>query len=196
MFTSVISDILKAFYQPFWFSLLLSVMFMFAYKQNKGLKQAVKRWLTWFKQEKQFRRIFFLAFYTVTVLFRTLFDRFLFENPLLNVFGEWSLYEKINNDIIINNNAVENIIMLMPFIFLLLLSFPQKFFKNKVTLLKVLRYSLTVSFLFSFTIESLQLLLHLGTFQLSDLFYNTLGGTVGGIIYYICRIIKRKCLKK
>lgn len=38
---------------------------------------------------------------------------------------------------------------------------------------------------FSFLIEFAQLLFHLGTFQISDLTYNTLGGAVGGVIYYI-----------
>ena len=35
---------------------------------------------------------------------------------------------------------------------------------------------------------------HLGTFQISDLTYNTLGGEVGGVIYYLgyCRKGKRK----
>ena len=43
---------------------------------------------------------------------------------------------------------------------------------------------------FSFLIEFTQLLFHLGTFQISDLTYNTLGGAVGGIIY--CFIWKFK----
>ena len=30
----------------------------------------------------------------------------------------------------------------------------------------------------------LQLLLRLGTFQLSDIFYNTVGGVVGGLVFY------------
>ena len=33
-------------------------------------------------------------------------------------------------------------------------------------------------------IEMLQLFLRLGTFQLSDLFYNTVGGMIGGLMYY------------
>ena len=41
------------------------------------------------------------------------------------------------------------------------------------------------AFLFSLAIEFLQLFLRLGTFQLSDLFYNTLGGALGGMIYWI-----------
>lgn len=35
-----------------------------------------------------------------------------------------------------------------------------------------------------FDIEMLQLFLRLGTFQLSDLFYNTVGGALGGLMYY------------
>ena len=47
---------------------------------------------------------------------------------------------------------------------------------------------------FSFMIEFTQLLFHLGTFQISDLSYNTLGGVAGGIIYYLghCRKGKGK----
>lgn len=45
--------------------------------------------------------------------------------------------------------------------------------------------SAEISFLFSLSIELLQLFLRLGTFQLSDLFYNTAGGVAGGIIYWI-----------
>lgn len=33
-------------------------------------------------------------------------------------------------------------------------------------------------------IEMLQLLLRLGTFQLSDIFYNTVGGLIGGVCYF------------
>ena len=45
---------------------------------------------------------------------------------------------------------------------------------------------------FSFMIECTQLLFHLGTFQISDLTYNTLGGAVGGVIYYLGYSRKRK----
>ena len=41
-----------------------------------------------------------------------------------------------------------------------------------------------IAFIFSISIEMLQLLLRLGTFQLSDIFYNTVGGVVGGLVYY------------
>ena len=191
-FGKVISDILTAFYQPFWFALLLTVVFMFAYKYNSNLKEALKKWITWFKNEKQFRRVFYLAFYTVMVLFRTLFDRTLFENPLSNVLGEWSFYEEVNGQLVFNANVPENILLLLPFIVLLFVSFKEKLFKDKVTSLKVLGHSFVISFLSSLTIETLQLLLHLGTWQLSDLCYNTVGGVAGGIIYFICYKTKHR----
>ena len=49
---------------------------------------------------------------------------------------------------------------------------------------KILWYSGKIAFIFSISIEMLQLFLRLGTFQLSDLFYNTVGGTLGGLMYY------------
>lgn len=38
---------------------------------------------------------------------------------------------------------------------------------------------------FSLLIEFFQLLFHLGTFQFSNLTYNTFGGAAGGVIYYM-----------
>ena len=40
----------------------------------------------------------------------------------------------------------------------------------------------------SISIEMLQLLMRLGTFQLSDIFYNTVGGVLGGLMY--CAVMK------
>lgn len=50
---------------------------------------------------------------------------------------------------------------------------------------KILWYSGKIAFIFSVSIEMLQLLLRLGTFQLSDIFYNTVGGVLGGLVYYV-----------
>lgn len=46
-----------------------------------------------------------------------------------------------------------------------------------------MRQSGKIAFIFSVSIEMLQLLLRLGTFQLSDIFYNTVGGVLGGVCY-------------
>ena len=53
---------------------------------------------------------------------------------------------------------------------------------------KILWYSGKISFIFSINIEMLQLLMGLGTFQLSDIFYNTVGGVLGGLMY--CAVMK------
>ena len=50
---------------------------------------------------------------------------------------------------------------------------------------------LEIAFIFSFTIEMLQLFLRLGTWQLSDLFYNTVGGGIGGLLYYVVYQVKK-----
>ena len=46
--------------------------------------------------------------------------------------------------------------------------------------------------IFSVGIETLQLLLRLGTFQLSDIFYNTVGGVFGGLMYYGIRKARKR----
>ena len=49
-----------------------------------------------------------------------------------------------------------------------------------------------IAFIFSLNIEMLQLLLRLGTFQLSDIFYNTVGGVLGGLMYYVVMKIRKR----
>ena len=61
-----------------------------------------------------------------------------------------------------------------------------------ITIGSVLWNSAKITFLFSFAIEMLQLFLRLGTWQLSDLFYNTLGGAIGGLIYCGGYRVKRR----
>ncbi|HCK2437593.1 TPA: VanZ family protein, partial [Enterococcus faecium] len=56
--------------------------------------------------------------------------------------------------------------------------FRKRFWKNLSEIIKFV-------FLCSCLIEFLQLFLHIETFQLSDLFYNTLGGGISGVIYYL-----------
>ena len=44
--------------------------------------------------------------------------------------------------------------------------------------------TIKISFLFSLSIEVCQIILRVGTFQISDLVTNTAGGLIGGIIYW------------
>jgi len=49
---------------------------------------------------------------------------------------------------------------------------------------------------FSLGIELCQSVFWLGTFQLADIFYNAIGGLMGGVLYYIGRQLRNKGLKR
>lgn len=49
-----------------------------------------------------------------------------------------------------------------------------------------------MAFIFSVSIEILQLFLRLGMFQLSEIFYNTVGGVLGGLMYYAAMKTKKR----
>lgn len=185
---AIITNVLTALYQPFWFAVILSVLFMFVYKAYPSIKQAAKDWFSWFKSDPTFRRTFLLVFYTVMILFRTLLNRSMWANPVSNVIGVWGLYNAKGE---LTTECIENLSLFIPFTVLLLWGAKDRIL-TKMTIGSVLWNSTKITFLFSFTIEMLQLFLRLGTWQLSDLFYNTLGGVIGGLIYYISYKIKHR----
>lgn len=71
--------------------------------------------------------------------------------------------------------AIENIIFFIPFSCFLLLGF----YNLQEKKLEIFKDIILISFRFSLFIELLQLIFTLGTFQLSDIVYNTLGGVIG-----------------
>ena len=76
-------------------------------------------------------------------------------------------------------------VMILSRTVLLLWAFRKELLGDKPGLKKTMWVATKTVGIFSFVIEFSQLLFHLGTFQISDLVYNTLGGTVGGLAYYI-----------
>ena len=179
----IITNVLTALYQPFGFSIILAVLFMFFYLfvVEHGWKSACRKWVKMFKSKSEFRRVFLLAFYTALILFRTLLNRNLWMNPLVNVMGGWSLYNENGQ---LTTESIENVILFVPFSLFLFWTFGHKLCGNKICFRKVIWKSCKVVFLSSFGIEISQVIFRLGTFQLADLFYNTLGGIIGGILYY------------
>ena len=169
--STIITNVLTALYQPFWFAVILSVLFMFVYKAYPSIKQAAKDWISWFKSDPTFRRTFLLVFYSVMILFRTLLNRSMWANPVSNVIGVWGLYNAKGE---LTTECIENLALFIPFTVRLLYAARERVFQ-KMTIGSVLWNSTKIIFLFSFTIEMLQLFLRLVTWQLSDLFYNTLG---------------------
>ena len=180
----IVTNVLTALYQPFGFSIILAILFMFFYlfTTEHGWKAAWRKWIDAFKSKSEFRRVFLLAFYTALILFRTLLNRNLWLNPLVNVMGGWSLYDANGQ---LTTESIENVILFVPFSMLLLWIFGEKLCGSKIYLYKVIRKSCKIVFLCSLSIEVSQVIFRVGTFQIADLFYNTLGGIIGGIIYYI-----------
>ena len=60
---------------------------------------------------------------------------------------------------------------------------------------KVVWKSAKLGLIFSVSIEMLQLLLRLGTFQISDIVYNTLGGMLGGVVYIVAKKVYERLSK-
>ena len=190
----IITNILTALYEPFGFSLLLSFLAMFFYLYayesigaGKGWKSAMMTWSQKFKESVFFRKLFFLAFVTSLILFRTLLNRNLWQNPLSDVMGGWGIWETVNGEQKLTTECIENVIMMVPFSAVVMWTFEEKMEKGWK---KKLWQSGKIAFIFSVSIEMLQLLLRLGTFQLSDIFYNTVGGMIGGLMY--CSVMKAR----
>lgn len=179
----IIENVLVALYQPFGFSVIMAVllMFLYMYIKERGWKVVIRQWFDEFKGSSIFRRMFLLVFYSTMILFRTLLNRDMWRNPVSNVIGIWGIYDADGN---LTTEVIENLVLFIPFTILLLWCFREQIIGETVRIVIVLWKSTVVVLMFSFTIEFVQLFLRLGTFQLSDLFYNTLGGLIGGIIYW------------
>ena len=106
-------------------------------------------------------------------------------NPLSNVLDGWGIWKTVNGEQVLTTEGIENVIMMVPFTGMVMWTFQEKVGSGWK---KTLWQSGKVAFIFSVSIEMLQLLLRLGTFQLSDIFYNTVGGMLGGMMY--CAVMK------
>lgn len=193
---SIITNILIALYQPFWFSVALACMYMFFYlyaTDKEGAGNGFKFTLLYFirrlKNSIEFRRLFLLAFYVVMILTRTLLNRNMWMNPVSNVMGGWWLYNTnpSTGEVTFTTECFENLALFIPFSFIRLL-----YLSTKMKVDADLEWKTIKSvFVMSFSIEALQLFLRLGTVQVSDLFYNTLGGGIGVLIYKLYRLVDR-----
>lgn len=185
---AVIKNVLIEIYHPFGFALILSALFMYVYKQCDSWKTAIKRWINWFRTDASFRKMFIFIAYLVIILYRTLTNRGMAINTVDNVIGIW----KINNfDENYKQIVLVNLVLFIPFTILLFWNFALKLLKN-LKFTTIILQSLKITYLFSLAIEFLQLFLRTGVWQISDLFFNTLGGIIGGILYWIVLNIKNK----
>lgn len=205
IFNKIFYSVLLALYQPFWNAILLAFLVMFLYlyakehewKKDNLLRNMFATWWETFKISSNFRRTFLLAFYTAMILLKTVLNRAIWLDPLEKILGGWGLYENGQ----FTTESIENFILFVPFSSLLLWAFQKELLgeSKKIWFGKTVWQVTKIVAVFSFMIEFAQLLFHLGTFQISDLTYNTLGGAVGGVIYYVGYIIisrKKQKMKK
>ena len=101
--------------------------------------------------------------------------------------GGWGIWETVNGERKLTTECIENVIMMVPFSAVLMWTFEKEVGSNWK---KILWKSGKIAFVFSVVIEMLQLLLRLGTLQLSDIFYNTVGGVLGVLMY--CAVMKAR----
>ena len=147
----ILSNILTALYEPFGFSLLLSFLAMFFYlyaykpiEAGKGWKNAMVTWYREFKESMFFRKLFFLAFVTSLILFRTLLNRNLWMNPLSNVMGGWGIWEIVNGEQQLTTECIENVLMMLPFSAVVMWTFGEEIGNGWK---KILRYSGKIAFM-------------------------------------------------
>lgn len=193
-YQKILTNILAALYKPFGFSCLLSFFALFFYlyayypsEAGKGWKAAIHTWFTAFKVSSFFRKLFLLVFVTSMILFRTLLNRDLWMNPLSDVMGGWGIWETVNGERQLTTECIENVILMMPFTGMVMWTFDVE--KG------VVWKSTKLGLIFSVGIEMLQLLLRLGTFQVSDIVYNTLGGVLGGLCYIVGKKVHERLSK-
>lgn len=192
---SIIRNVLIALYEPFWAALLLAVVTMFAFlyakehhwRSKSFFPQIARVWCQEFRSSVTFRRTFLLVFYTTMILFRTVLNRQIWFDPLGKIMGGWGLYDVDGN---LTTESIENFMLFVPFTILLFWAFKEQLFGKELHFKSVLWKSIKIVGIFSLAIEFVQVLFHLGTFQISDLCYNTFGGICGGLIYFCLHKLK------
>lgn len=197
----IITDIITTIYDSFGLSLFLSTLFILLYMLVAQMRKPDKNTSPFSHTGKKrkadlfFIKLFLLAFYISMVLYRTLLGRNPWPDPLSNVMGGWWIWESNRNGVIVlTTKCFENLMLMFPFTVLLLWVAEKRLTgkEDKVKIGKILCLSLKAAFIFSITIELLQLFFRLGTFQISDICYNTAGGGIGGLAYWIGRQVIKK----
>lgn len=180
---SIYSTISASFPSACIVSFLAFISYMVIWLMFNSYKSRIKKPLGISSMVSQGVLVSIFVFYTYMVLFRTWIARSRWENPLDKIFGGWGLYTEKGN---LTTEAIENVMLLFPFTFLLGILLRKRW--KKYSTESAFRYLAYSGFFMSLTIETVQLLLKRGTFQFSDLFYNTIGGILGGAF---CLTIRR-----
>lgn len=136
-------------------------------------------------ENKKSRYFIYLLTYCYMVLYRTLLCREAIYKPLSRVWQDWGIVRsgsvKIDPSPFLGNTLMFTLLMI-----LVLMNFSDRFKSDRDILIKCT----IISFLLSLSIETIQIITCRGTFQISDLIYNTLGGFIGCLLY--TKLINKK----
>lgn len=180
----MIKDIIRTFFRSapdgFVISILITILSTFV--EEKSLKNYTKK-----LDSKEYRLKMYFITYLYMIIYRLVLCRPSTYKPLKNVFGGWGIevfqYTGINY-----GSLIGNILLFLIYTIILLVAFKEKFKSQK----EILGFCTLYSFLLSLFVELAQLILKKGTFQISDLVYNALGGLIGAGIYILIQKKRRK----
>lgn len=180
---SVINDVFYSVYQYLGFGIIFAVICMVALPtvRKEGALKTIQKIYSSLKTSSQYRIQFFFFAYLFMVLARTLICRNIWKCPWENVIGNWGINTAEGK---YNTEGALNILLFFPMIFFYLKCFRTTQYRT-VESKKILMKMTRDSFLFLTFIELCHLFLRLGTFQLSDIFQNTLGGLMGAVLFVI-----------
>ena len=184
---AVAEDVFYSIYQYLGFGLIFAVICMIALPEveHKGLKKCLIHQWQKLRTDKITRYKF--AFFTILfmVLSRTLICRNIWQCPWENIIGELGVFA---SDGTLNTEGMLNVLLFVPLAYFGVLGFFQQDGLDKEILFNIVK----TSFVFSCLIEICQLFLRVGTFQLSDIFQNTLGGFIGVAVWAVQQKIMKR----
>lgn len=186
LLTNVLLDIWDVLSSYCLTALLFSVFFTVVYVLlgYEGKKSFFKQLADTFRKDREFQRFFVLVYFFFLLICKTLLCRIgMGLEPLGSIMNGWLFTG--NKYLNPPSQSIENIIMLMPYPVLIYWNYHDEIFHGNFTLKNVAVKSFFITLGMSAFIEVSQTVFALGTLQLSDLFYNTLGGVMSGILYYI-----------
>ena len=184
---AVADDVFYSIYQYLGFGMIFAVICMIALPEveHKGLKECLIHQCQKLRTDKitRYKFVFFTILFMV--LSRTLICRNIWQCPWKNIIGEWGV---LASDGTLNTEGMLNVLLFVPLAYFGVLGFCQQDGLDKKILFNIVK----ISFGFSCLIEICQLFFRVGTFQLSDIFQNTLGGFIGVAVWNMQqKLIKR-----
>lgn len=167
----------------------LFCIFKIIYDFKKGNKNS--NFVSYFLFQVKNKNFLLKAIFSLYLLINvnaTVFSRLSLErmNPLSNIWGGWGIGI---NKYFLDFSVVWNILMFLPmcaFVFF----YDRHIRKKERTYFQTTVISTIISFFNSLIIEIMQIIFKTGTFQVSDIVYNTLGGFLGlFVLLIVIRII-------